>query len=65
MAIKDSIVSDLNLIIDVEKLLNIHVIIFHIISLSNITDYSKVISLTNELKSSDSERITWLKIMML
>ena len=65
MAIKDTIVSDLNLVINVEKLLNIHVIVFHIISLSNITDYTKIISLANKFKRSNSEGITWLKIMML
>jgi len=65
MAIKDSVISYLNLVINIEKLLNIHVIIFHVVSLTNITDYAKVESLTNEFKSSDSESITWLEIMML
>jgi len=65
MAIEDTIICDLNLIINVEELLNVHVIVFHVISLSDIADYAEVISLTNEFKCSDSEGITWLEIMML
>ena len=65
MAIEDTVVCDLNLIVDGEELLNVHVIVFHVISLSYIADYAEVISLTNEFKCSNSEGITWLEIMML
>ena len=60
MAIKDSIVCNLNLVINIEKLLNIHVIVFHVVSLTNVTDYTEIVSLANEFKCSDSESIAWL-----
>jgi hypothetical protein len=65
MAVEDTIVSNLNLVVNIEELLNIHVIVFHVISLSNITDYTEVISFTNKFKSSDSKSISRLKIVML
>ena len=65
MAIEDTVVCDLNLIVNSEELLNVHVIVFHVISLSDIADYAEVISFANEFKCSNSEGITWLEIMML
>jgi hypothetical protein len=45
MAIENCIIGDLNFIVQIEQLLNILIIVFHVVALANVRDYPCVVSL--------------------
>lgn len=65
MAIKNSIIRNLHFVVEVEKLRNIHVIVLHIISLTNVTHDAGVETLCLEFKGANSKGVTWLQVVIL
>ena len=60
MPIKDSIVHYLYFVIDIKELLNILVVVFHMISLADITYDASIEPFAEKFKFTDPESITWL-----
>lgn len=48
VAIEDSVVGDLDLVVEVQELLNILVVIFHVVPLANVRDDTCVVALNKE-----------------
>ena len=65
VTVEHGVVGHLNLVVEVYKLLHVLVFVLHVVALSNIAHDTCVETLDHELKRSDSERVTWLKVVVL
>ena len=64
MAVEDSIVSYLDFVVKVKELLDVHLIVFHVISLPNITYNPCIKPFSYKLKWTDSKGIPGLQIVI-
>ena len=65
VSIEDSVVCDLGFVVDVQELLDIRIIVFHVVSLADIADDASVVPFNHKLESSYSECIARLQVMIL
>ena len=65
MAIKHCIISSLKSTIDVDKLLHVFVVVFHVVSLAYVGDYAGVEALNHELEAADAESVAWQEAVTL
>lgn len=65
MAVENSVVTDLDFVVDVEQLLYVSKEVLHVVSMTDVADYSGVETLCQKLKSADSKGITRLETVVL
>lgn len=63
--VEDSVVGDLHLVVQVDELLHVLILVFHVVSLADVTYDSGVEALHHKFKGADSKRISWLQIVVL
>jgi hypothetical protein len=63
VAVKDSVVGDLNLVVQVQELLDVREVVLHVVTLTDVSFHSFVITLDQEFQAANSERVSWLKVI--
>jgi hypothetical protein len=64
VAVKDRVVGDLNLVIQVQELLDVLLVVLHVITLTDVGNYSCVVALYQKFKAANSERVSGLKVVI-
>lgn len=64
MTIKNGVVTDLDLVVNVEQLLDVREVVFHVFSVADVADDARVETFCQKLKSSDSEGVARLQTVV-